>query len=73
MEGAISDHLGVQTAIVGEVNLLGHQAVEGGANVSYFCPGVDRKSWGLGEKCAETPCDGRNCEEKTIEQVEAPE
>ena len=36
LEGAVADEFGVEAAIVGVVDLFGHDAVEGGA---YFCDG----------------------------------
>ena len=46
-ESAVADQLGVETAVVGVVDLLGHEAVEDGANGGGGVGGVDGEGGGL--------------------------
>ena len=48
-EGAVADHFGVEAAVVGVVDLLGHEAVEGGADFGDGLVGVNGEDRGLGE------------------------
>ena len=50
-EGAVADHLGIEAAVVGEIDLLGHEAVEGGADGGDGLVWVDGEGGGrrLGE------------------------
>ena len=50
LEGAVGDEFGVEAAVVGVVDLLGHDAVEGGADVGGGVGGIDGEGGsGLGE------------------------
>ena len=53
VEGAVLNHLGVEAAVVGVIDLLGHQAVERGADRRDDVGDVDRKlRLGLGSRVA---------------------
>ncbi len=50
LEGAVVDEFGVEAAVVGVVDLFGHDAVEGGAYLGDGFGGVDAKGGvGLGD------------------------
>ena len=50
LEGAVADELGVEAAVVGVVDLLGHEAVEVGADFGDGLGGVDGKGGALGDE-----------------------
>jgi hypothetical protein len=50
-EGAVADQLPVKAAIVGIVDLLGHEAVEGGTyGHTWFCEVKLQGGWALGDE-----------------------
>ena len=48
MEGTVAHHLGIEAAFVGVVDLLGHEAVEGGADGGDLLIGMDGEAGGGG-------------------------
>ena len=55
-EGAVVDELGVEAAVVGVVDLFGHEAVEGGADFGDGLGGVDGEGGGALSDSSERCC-----------------
>jgi hypothetical protein len=63
-DGAVADQLRVKAAIVGEVDLLGHQPIEGGADLGRGMIDLDGERRSLGEQTPRQREDGEQSERK---------